>query len=1499
MTTKLLLSNRLVNLPIFQLEAKCPYVIIEPLSDETMVNSFFLSNASFLSDVTELGALEVFVDKPTLEYFSKELTKLYPNISHINILDKNSSSLKENTGVENTGVEDTSVENTGVEDTKEIMSADNPNIFMPKMTEREDKLHSKIRFNQMNGRTYFSSPLYILFNYITLIYPLDKTSCTNIMLIDSSVKDAQLFYDSANESTLPVIFNTNTLRGEIINLLTSSVGSLLNRLSIVATDKNLYNNTKLFINGQTYFSSSDLLVETAPTDYSKNMKFMLDLIEKYNIKTIDFLACDSLKFTKWKQYYTILQSHGCTIGASNDKTGNIAYGGDWIMESSSQNIQPIYFTNTIDNYQTTLAQDTVLYLGFGPKGDTEIGNNINLIESTSTTEYTIQPDLKNRTIAVYNTFKTQTVTIYVADIDASNNVDGYTGGYDIQINSMPATQDGNGSNVIIEGKNIETNVNAKLNFRDYTDDAFGGDNGFVTLVDTQSALTGIIIQNIDVLVDSDSIIKSGPLIYTGWVCAGAGGKGNEVTFNSCSIESNGALTISGGDDSGLNGGICGGGYNFSGGNGGKYTFNSCSVLSNSTLTIGGDGGGNYNGGICGGGINQNGNGGTYTFNECSVKSNGTLIIGGDGDGNYNGGICGGGINQNGNGGEYTFNECSVTSTTTLTIGGGDGGNYNGGICGGGYNFSGGNGGEYTFNSCSVLSNSTLTIGGDGGGNYNGGICGGGYNRNGNGGKYTFNECSVLSNSTLIIGGDGGGDYNGGICGGGINQSDGGNGGTYTFNECSVTSTTTLTIGGFHNGGICGGGFNRYDGNGGEYTFNECSVLSNSTLTIGGSYNGGICGGGDNISGGNGGTYTFNECSVLSNSTLTISGDYNGGICGGGDNQYDGNGGTYTFNLCSVESNGALTIGGGDGGDYNGGIYGGGDNRYGGNGGTYTFRLCSIIVTTSITINDNSFDGSFNYISKVQNTITNPQTIADNQLIYGDITNTTNNTYPKSSIVIRSSDMTSIFTQQYINTFKSYNLSGIDLSGVNLSNYDLTGTILTGANLTDVSFNNTTKITDAKAIANNIVVNSGITISDNKYQLTTDINSFGMAALKLGLSMEQLNHSGLSDFVSGLFSALINNNITGFSTTTIVNIPASVIPTLPPWNTSTTNVQLLNSSIFSNINYQAKTIIDINDLDKTNTYFYILLQNYPDTVTIKSGTDNLVISAIGPYNINLNEVEFTCTINNGTPVTKTVGGTIAFAGRVFYIGSASSTTVGTNNVICFKEGTRILTPYGFMPIESLSEGDLVKSKNGATRIKKMISFVGTKEKNPLYVLKKGILGENKPSFDLYMSGDHAFKMDGKWHHMKCSSKAIKTDEDNILYYHIVVDDYFTHTLCAEGIEVESCYDKTQKNIMLWSCDKEKKCCIPLKCELATNNDIYEYNKAKDIMKNKTNNVNTFQQNKLNPERYTYKDNSMKHEIIWLSNMNTNNKLAFKCSEFEFPSKPNNNNKNYQTHLHKMF
>lgn len=147
---------------------------------------------------------------------------------------------------------------------------------------------------------------------------------------------------------------------------------------------------------------------------------------------------------------------------------------------------------------------------------------------------------------------------------------------------------------------------------------------------------------------------------------------------------------------------------------------------------------------------------------------------------------------------------------------------------------------------------------------------------------------------------------------------------------------------------------------------------------------------------------------------------------------------------------------------------------------------------------------------------------------------------------------------------------------------------------------------------------------------------------------------------------------------------------------------------------------------------------------------------------------------------------------------------TYTTVCFNQGTNILTPTGYKLIETLNENDeILTGENNIVKIKSVINF-STSINNNLFCLKKDSIDINIPNQDLYMSGHHAIKIKNEFHHIKCLYKnseygVKKIDNIKPKYYHIQLDNWFDHTIVANGIHSESLY--TGKNI-IWVCRPNK-------------------------------------------------------------------------------------------------
>lgn len=134
------------------------------------------------------------------------------------------------------------------------------------------------------------------------------------------------------------------------------------------------------------------------------------------------------------------------------------------------------------------------------------------------------------------------------------------------------------------------------------------------------------------------------------------------------------------------------------------------------------------------------------------------------------------------------------------------------------------------------------------------------------------------------------------------------------------------------------------------------------------------------------------------------------------------------------------------------------------------------------------------------------------------------------------------------------------------------------------------------------------------------------------------------------------------------------------------------------------------------------------------------------------------------------------------------------IMCLLKGTMILTPSGYVKIETLKENDVVlNSKKEEKKIKSILyqrCIIDPEDdsKNPKlkhkYLLKKDSVKENTPTEDLILSGGHMIKIGDEFHLPINSDKLINIQEKKeiVEYYNIELDHY--DFIIANGVEVES-------------------------------------------------------------------------------------------------------------------
>lgn len=168
----------------------------------------------------------------------------------------------------------------------------------------------------------------------------------NCCIIDREISGSDIFFSSVNANTEAIHYN------ETAELFTF-VQAKYDKLCFVFHTKEPFRNK--FINGAPIFTQYDLYAYKNPKKCSKNFNYVVNTIKSLGVQKVDFLACELLAYHEWKDYFRILNElTGVTVGASLDKTGNLSNGGDWIMESTNEDIKNLYFTDGILNYAELL-----------------------------------------------------------------------------------------------------------------------------------------------------------------------------------------------------------------------------------------------------------------------------------------------------------------------------------------------------------------------------------------------------------------------------------------------------------------------------------------------------------------------------------------------------------------------------------------------------------------------------------------------------------------------------------------------------------------------------------------------------------------------------------------------------------------------------------------------------------------------------------------------------------------------------------------------------------------------------------------------------------------------------------------------------------------------------------------------------------------------------------------------------------------------------------------
>jgi serralysin len=205
-------------------------------------------------------------------------------------------------------------------------------------------------------------------------------------------------------------------------------------------------------------------------------------------------------------------------------------------------------------------------------------------------------------------------------------------------------------------------------------------------------------------------------------------------------------------------------------------------------------------------------------------------------------------------------------------------------------------------------------------------------------------------------------------------------------------------------------------------------------------------------------------------------------------------------------------------------------------------------------------------------------------------------------------------------------------------------------------------------------------------------------------------------------------------------------------------------------------------------FYVNTQD--DVIDGGGGTDTVVFSGDHTdYTLSSKATMQMIVIGNGITDTLTDVETLQFAD--------TSVQTSSISVACFARGTRLRTPLGEVPVESLLAGDLVCTWAGTARPIKWIGYrtidLLAHPHPPLAApvrIQQGAFGPGRPERDLLLSPDHAVLVEDGALIPACllindCTVVRETSMRSVTYLHVELDSH--DIILAEGLTVETYLD----------------------------------------------------------------------------------------------------------------
>ena len=179
----------------------------------------------------------------------------------------------------------------------------------------------------------------------------DCSSVKHVLFIHKSVSE---FMKYLNRQSYGICYDESTSFEELNTHLRQRF-SHLPRIGII----NHYSPKPRFLNKQLLFDTCDL----NNIGLSQGVQYLLTMLLDFDVRHCDFLACKTLLDKNWCTYFDIIERNSsAVVSASSDNTGNLKYGGNWILENNAVNVKSLYFNDLVDDYSLLLQNDSSLFV---------------------------------------------------------------------------------------------------------------------------------------------------------------------------------------------------------------------------------------------------------------------------------------------------------------------------------------------------------------------------------------------------------------------------------------------------------------------------------------------------------------------------------------------------------------------------------------------------------------------------------------------------------------------------------------------------------------------------------------------------------------------------------------------------------------------------------------------------------------------------------------------------------------------------------------------------------------------------------------------------------------------------------------------------------------------------------------------------------------------------------------------------------------------------------